>query len=154
VLFANLNAAPMPDPLWLTAATGLVPRVIWPTKPQSTTASQFSEWASGRRSAGLSPSLPGELLLHFGYAGSLIAMFALGFMWRVIFVRWGPMAEQSNSSPRGFIYLALMQTFLSLDAGFCEPVQRADPISDRGRAYADRLSKARPGRRGWEAQPH
>ena len=121
VLFANLNAAPTPDPLWLTVATGLVPRTIWPTKPMATTASQFSEWASGRRSAGLSPSLPAELLLHFGYAGGLIAMFVLGFIWRLIFVRLGPTSERAGASPSGFLYLALMPTFLSLDAGFVNP---------------------------------
>ncbi|MFA5908990.1 MAG: O-antigen polymerase [Vicinamibacterales bacterium] len=121
VIFANLNAAPTPDPLWLTVATGLVPRAIWSEKPMATTASRFSDWASGRRTVGLSPPLPGELLLHFGYVGGLVAMFALGLVWRLIFIRWGPSCERASADSRGFLYIALMPTFLSLDAGFVNP---------------------------------
>ena len=119
VIFNNLDLVPIPDPLWQIFATGLVPRAIWPTKPMATTASQFSDWASGYRREGLSPPLPGELLMHFGYVGGLTAMFALGFVWRLIFA--GCMGLTSGGGAARFLYLALIPTFLSLDSGFVNP---------------------------------
>jgi uncharacterized protein YjeT (DUF2065 family) len=124
VTFAKLDQAPVPDPLWLTIASGLVPRAIWPSKPMISTGEEFSEWVSGRRNAGFFPPLPAELLMHFGYLGGLAAMFVLGALWKLLF-GWATASASetrtAHTAMTGFLYVAAMPTFLSLDAGFVSP---------------------------------
>lgn len=116
VTFENLESAPDPDPLWLLFASS-VPRVLWPDKPFGTLIERFSIWASGRTETMLTPSLPGELLLLFGFVGGLLAMFFLGVLWRIAFVAL--IGSRQRPSAAGFIYILLLPLSLqAIEGGF------------------------------------
>jgi len=116
VTFENLGSAPKPDPLWMLVGS-IIPRVYWPDKPWGTLGERFSLWASGRTGAMLTPSLPGELLLHFGFVGGLLAMFFLGVLWRIAFVAL--IGSKQRPSAAGFIYILLLPFSLqAIEGGF------------------------------------
>jgi hypothetical protein len=65
----------------------------------------------------LTASLPGELLLHFGYVGGWLALFGLGAFWRAL--RVGLVGVGRTPSSAGFIYIYLLPMSLqSVEAGF------------------------------------
>ncbi len=116
VTFENLESAPEPDPLWLLVGS-TVPRVLWQDKPFGTLMERFSIWASGRAETMLTPSLPGELLLHFSFAGSLAAMFFLGILWRFALVTL--IGSENRPSATGFIYILILPVSLqAIENGF------------------------------------
>jgi hypothetical protein len=111
VTYQNLDLVPPPDPLSLVV-TGPIPRVLWPDKPFANWIVTFSEWASGDPTATLTPSLPGELLVYFGYVGGLAAWLGLGILWRWAFCALVGGNRKPNAG--GFIYIAMLP--LSLQA--------------------------------------
>ena len=69
-IFDDLESAPEPGPAYWVLTTGLVPRFLWPTKPESNFAQRLTFWATGEREFDwVGPTLPGELLMLFGYGG-------------------------------------------------------------------------------------
>jgi hypothetical protein len=119
VTFDGLESAPRPDPLWLVVVSGLVPHVIWEGKPLSRNSDEFSLWASSDSQAQLAPTLPGELLMHFGRIGGLVAMFALGVFWRCLFEIF--IGTERRRRTWGFVYITVVPTFLTTEAGFVLP---------------------------------
>lgn len=116
VMWENLDRVPEPDPLWMIVAS-VVPRVIWPNKPFSTWSERFSTWASNIPSAQLTPTLTGELLLHFGHVGGLLAMLALGILWRI--ARSALIGFRPHPFASGFIYICLLTFSLqAIEGGF------------------------------------
>jgi hypothetical protein len=115
VAFEHLNTAPQPDSFAVVLASGLIPRFLWPEKPFSTYSDRFTGWASGMRASMFFPSMPGELVLHFGYIGGLIAMGVLGIGWRTLFTY----CVALNNATLGFAYLVLAsQAVTQLEVGF------------------------------------
>jgi hypothetical protein len=116
VTFEHSASAPSPEPLWLIGGS-VVPRVIWRGKPLPDWSQRFSVWVSGIPDTLLTPTLPGELLLHFGYLGALLAMAGLGVLWRTLYV----LLLGSRQAPRtsGFLYIYLLALSLqTFEAGF------------------------------------
>lgn len=119
VTFENLDMAPEPEPFIWIITTGLIPRFIWPNKPQSTSAYRFSFWATGNPLAWVGPSMPGDLILFFGQWGGLLAMFGLGIFWRALFELFAGSEAYSRSC--GFIYPLLLPVLLTVEGGFISP---------------------------------
>jgi hypothetical protein len=118
VTFESLESAPHPDPLWQVLSSGLIPRSLWANKPFSTWADRFSEWSTGLPSSAFFPSLPGEMLLHFGYIGALLSMMVLGILWRMTFIFF----IDSKRPTLGFIYVVLFSQAVSqIEVGFVVP---------------------------------
>jgi hypothetical protein len=116
IAFENPDSTPPPDALWLTVVSGTIPRFLWPNKPNATFSHDFSVWLTGDKLAvGYGPALPGELMLSFGYPGGLMAMFALGVLWRVLYEATIGSGLGTGS---GFIYFSLLPTLLSVETGF------------------------------------
>lgn len=116
IAFENPDATPPTDSLWLTLVSGAIPRFIWRDKPNSTFGQDFSVWLTGdKTAAGFAPALPGELMLNFGYAGGLVAMFGLGILWSVLY-------EATIGSGFGaagpFIYFSILPSLTSVETGF------------------------------------
>ena len=119
VTFEDLDGAPEPEPFISVITTGLIPRFVWPNKPQSTFAYRFSLWATGKPLALANPSMPGELILLFGQWGGLVAMFGLGIFWKALFELFA--GSETNSRSCGFIYPLLLPALLTVEAGFIGP---------------------------------
>jgi hypothetical protein len=116
IAYENPDATPPPDSMWLTLASGAIPRFLWPDKPGTTFGHDFSVWITGRKNAeGYGPGLPGELMLSFGNLGGLLAMFGLGVLWRTLF-------EATIGSGLGtggaFIYFSILPTLITVEMGF------------------------------------
>jgi hypothetical protein len=119
VTFENLDMAPEPEPFISVITTGLIPRFVWPNKPQSTFPYRFSFWVTGNPLAGVSPSMQGEFILLFGQWGGLLAMFGLGIFWRALYELFTGSETYSRSC--GFIYPLLLPALLTVEGGFIAP---------------------------------
>jgi len=120
VTFERLDSAPQPDSLRMIILGGLVPRAIWPDKPFSTWGYEFSYWVTGYATDAYVATLPGELLLHFGYIGALIAMMVLGILWRTAFTAL--IRSENRPCRLGFIYIVLLsQALPQMEVGFVGP---------------------------------
>lgn len=112
--FDHLDLAPPPDSLVALIASGVVPRFLWPSKPNATAGEEFSYWLGGGASRGLNPTLAGELLLQFGMVGGLIGMLALGVGWRAL-------KDWLQDTSAAWIYWASLPTLLAIEQGFTGP---------------------------------
>jgi len=117
IIYENLDTAPEPDPFYWTVLTGVVPRFLWPGKPQSLAAERLTYWAVGRRAGWAGPTLPGELLMLFGYAGGLLAMAVLGILWRLLY----EVSRVGERSPAVTLYIVALPTLLTAEVGFVSP---------------------------------
>jgi hypothetical protein len=116
IAFEYPDAAPPPDPLWLTVVSGTIPRFLWRNKPNTTFSKDFSVWITGDKlAAEFGPALPGELMLILGDLGGLVAMCALGVLWRVLYEATIGAGLGTGSA---FIYFSILPTLTSVEAGF------------------------------------
>ncbi len=116
IAFENPDSCPPPDPLWLTVVSGTIPRFLWRSKPNTTFTKDFSVWITGDKQAdAFGPALPGELMLNLGYLGGLVAMCALGVLWRVFYEATIGAGLGTGS---GFIYFSILPTLTSVETGF------------------------------------
>jgi hypothetical protein len=116
VAFENPDSAPEADPWWLTFVGGTIPRFLWRNKPTTTFTKEFSVWITGDKWADeFGPALPGDLMLNFGYLGGLVAMCALGFIWRVLYEATIGAGLGTGSA---FIYFSILPTLISVETGF------------------------------------
>jgi Putative O-antigen polymerase len=117
VIYENLDSTPEPDPLYWTVMTGLVPRFLWPSKPQSDASERLTYWAVGVRTSWAGATLPGDFLRHFGYAGGLAGMLVLGLAWRTLV----EIARVAEGNAWTALYLVALPTLLTVESGFVLP---------------------------------
>jgi hypothetical protein len=142
IIYENLDTAPDPDPFYWTFVTGLVPRFLWPGKPQSLATERLTYWAVGQRGRWAGPTLPGEFLMLFGYIGGLLAMAMLGAFWR--FLR--EVSRLGESGPWVALYVIAVPTLLTVEVGFVSPysvLMRFMVVAAILFSVSTRLSRAR-----------
>jgi hypothetical protein len=118
IIYENRERVPEPDPIHWALLTGLVPRFLWPTKPQYTFNERLTLWAVGGRGLDwMGPTLPGELIMLLGYVGTLAFMALLGGIWR--FLREVCLAEHGGVWLA--LYIVIIRALLTVEVGFILP---------------------------------
>lgn len=93
----------------------LIPRVIWPGKPNLSGSIQFSIDYAGERPDTINSTavtLFGDLYLNFGLPGILGGMFLLGILYRQVYQSF----RDANSERRLVLYLALLLWLTNIEA--------------------------------------
>jgi hypothetical protein len=119
VIYENRARVPKPDPVYWGLIMGLVPRFVWPSKPMFTFNERLTAWAVGgnNRFSWMGPTMPGELFVSLGVAGSLAFFLFLGGLWRALY-EFARLHGREVWLP---LYLVAIPAILSLEVGFVSP---------------------------------
>ncbi len=112
------------ETLFAPLATYLVPRFVWPDKPQVELGREFGRrfrlttYAS--RKTHVAPSVPGELYWNFDLPGIIVGMALMGLTLRWIYRRYG--AEGALDPVPNAVYVVVLLTISQLEGNLAAVV--------------------------------
>jgi len=105
------------ETILLTPISLLIPRVLWPSKPNIGIAREFGvtfDLVSGvDRDTQIAPTIVGELYWNFNLPGVLVGMFLLGAAYRWMYRRYGE--GTANDPIRVATYIVLLTTAMHVE---------------------------------------
>jgi hypothetical protein len=105
------------ETILLTPISLLIPRVLWPSKPNIGIAREFGvtfDLVSGvDRETQIAPTIVGELYWNFNLPGVLVGMFLLGAAYRWMYRRYGEVT--ANDPIRVATYIVLLTTAMHIE---------------------------------------
>jgi hypothetical protein len=109
----------------------LIPRIVWPDKPNIVIGREFAETFrlihSRDRQTQIGASSIGELYWNFGTAGVLFGMFLFGVLYRWWYRRYGE-GERTDDALRRAVYVVLLTLSWNIEGGIASMLAGAVKI--------------------------